>query len=157
MLAAALAVSLAGGCGDDEDPEPSIPSEGTIFEFSRAGGLAFSVYEVSIDADGTGVARFGSDVRNLDEKKFTLSESEVEELRTILEENPISSFGDPGDAVCADCFEYRYAYGGDEYVASDVSEPVEGPRGARRVPRHAAAAQGPAERRLTPTGSECGP
>jgi len=126
IFATALAVSLTAGCGGDDEPEPSIPSEGTILEYSRAGGIAFSVYEVTIDADGSGVARFGSDVRNLDEKEFTLSESEVDELRTILEENPISSFPDPGDAVCADCFEYRYEYGGDEYLVSDVSEPVEG-------------------------------
>ncbi|HYH62515.1 MAG TPA: hypothetical protein VD766_11675 [Solirubrobacterales bacterium] len=126
ILTAGLAASVAGGCGGDDESGSPIPSEGTIFEFSRAGGIAFSVYEVTIDADGTGVARFGSDVRNLEEKEFTLTDTELDELRTILEENPISSFPDPGDAVCADCFEYRYAYGGDEYLSSDVTEPVDG-------------------------------
>ena len=137
-----------GGCGGDDESGSSIPSEGTIFEFSRAGGLAFSVYEVSIDADGTGVARFGSDVRNLEEKEFTLSDAEVDELRTILEENPISSFPDPGDAVCADCFEYTYAYGGDEYVASDVTEPVEGLDELDAFLDTLPLPAGPAERRL---------
>ena len=126
LLLALAAITVAPGCGDDSGQGSSVPSEGTIFEYSRAGGIAYSTYEVLIDADGTGVARFGGDIRDLEEKEFTLSEAELEKLRTILEENPISAFPDQGDAVCSDCFEYAYAYGGDEYTRDAVSEPVEG-------------------------------
>ena len=54
LLAVAASAGFAG-CGDDTDSGSSIPDEGTIFEFSRSGGIAFSTYEVTIDADGTGV------------------------------------------------------------------------------------------------------
>lgn len=119
------AIVLTPGCGDDTESGSPIPSEGTIFEYTRSGGLAFSIYEVSIEADGTGTVSLGSDVRDLEETEFTLTEPEVEELHEILEEHPISSLPGPGGAVCADCFEYSYSYGGDEYALSGASEPVE--------------------------------
>lgn len=113
--------ALAAGCGSDEG---DIPTEGTILEFSRAGGIAFSVYEVEVDADGSAVARFGSNPEDLSEEEFELADNEISELRTILEENPISELPDPRDAACADCFEYIYEYGGDRYETADVSEPI---------------------------------
>lgn len=123
-LLGAFAVAIAmPGCGE-EDTEPSIPSEGTIFEYSRAGGLAFSIYEVAIDADGTGIARFGGDPENLDEREFALTDEELNELRSILEDAPLSELPDPGETVCSDCFAYSYAYGGDEYAPDDASDPV---------------------------------
>ena len=122
-LALALAAAVASpGCGDDGSG--SIPREGTIVEYSRSGGVAGTAYEVTIDADGSGVARFGSAIGDLKEEEFTLTEGQVGELRSILKKNPISALPDPGAVVCADCFEYRYAYGGDEYLTSDGSESV---------------------------------
>ena len=101
-----------------------IPSEGTIFEFSRSGGIAFSIYEVTIDADGTGVLETTTTAEPAAAGEFKLSDAELDELRAILEETPISSLPDPGDAVCADCFEYTYSYGGEEITLSDASEPM---------------------------------
>jgi hypothetical protein len=124
LLVAALAFGGCGG-GDSVDDSPDITDEGTIFEYSRAGGFAFSVYEISIDADGAGVARFGSDVHNLDEQEFELAPSEIENLQAVLEENPISSLPEHNDMVCADCFEYTYAYGGDKVSYDDASPPPE--------------------------------
>ena len=82
------------------------------------------IYEVAIDADGTGIARFGGDPENLDEREFALTDEELNELRSILEDAPLSELPDPGETVCSDCFEYSYAYGGDEYTLDDASDPV---------------------------------
>ena len=120
-IALALGAGLFAGCGEDD---AELPQEGTLLEYTRAGGLAFSIYEVTIDADGTGTAAIGSNVKNLNETEFELSDEEVSELRTILEEHPISSFPDRGNAECADCFEYTYAYGGDEITVTDVTNPL---------------------------------
>jgi hypothetical protein len=119
--ALALGAMLLSGCGEDE---PKLPQEGALFEYTRSGGLAFSVIDVTIDADGTGTVESTTSAEPADVAEFKLTDTELDELRTILEENPISSLSDPGDAVCADCFEYTYAYGGGEITISDVSEPI---------------------------------
>ena len=117
----ALAVSLGAGCGEDE---PGLPETGTLFEYSRAGGIAFSLFELKIDADGTATVATTATAERAEAGAFELSESELGELRSILEETPISSLPDPGTPACADCFEHTYAYGGEEITLTDVSEPV---------------------------------
>ena len=119
-LALLAAASLAG-CGEDE---AELPQEGTLFEYSRAGGIAFSVLEIKIDAGGTGTVASTTTAEPADTGEFELTEGEVDELRSILEEHPISSLPDPGEPMCADCFEHTYAYGGEEITLTEVSEPV---------------------------------
>lgn len=122
LIAFMMALAALGGCGEDATPDP--PDEGPLLEYSRSGGFAFSIDEVTIDSDGSGVARFGSDLGNLEKKTFELSEAQLDELRTTLEENPIPDI-DKGDSACADCFAYEYAYGGDEIYFDQVSVPEE--------------------------------
>jgi hypothetical protein len=57
----------AAGCGISDTDHPA--GESKIFEYTRSGGLAYSVYEVEIAADGSGVARFGTDPEELVEKR----------------------------------------------------------------------------------------
>jgi len=37
LLLALAAITVAPGCGDDSDPGSSVPSKGTIFEYSPGG------------------------------------------------------------------------------------------------------------------------
>lgn len=122
MILAATAAAVLAACGGDDAPEP--PQDGTLLEYSRSGGFAFSIYEVTIETDGTGIARFGSDVRELTEKEFELTPAQLEKLRATLEENPIPDLPKP-TAGCADCFSYTYAWGGDEVMFDDASIPDE--------------------------------
>ncbi|MDX6586341.1 MAG: hypothetical protein QOI31_814 [Solirubrobacterales bacterium] len=123
LIAILVAAALIAGCGGDDEPEPQLPDEGTLLEYSRAGGIAFSVYELSIDADGTATVSTTNSAEPADAGVFKLSDEEIDELRSILEEVPISSLTDPGESACADCFEYTYAYGGGEVTYDDASPP----------------------------------
>jgi hypothetical protein len=117
-----LAAGLLAACGVDEKTE--LPDEGTLLEYSRAGGIAFSVYELTIDADGTATVSTTTTAEPGDAGEFKLSDQETDELRSILEATPISSLDDPGVPQCADCFEFTYAYGGDKITLTEVSDPV---------------------------------
>jgi hypothetical protein len=125
LVAILLAAALIGGCGGDaETEEPGLPTEGTLLEYTRAGGFAFSATTVKIDADGSGTVESTTSAEPADVSEFELTDAEIEELRAILEEAPISSLPDPGDGACADCYVYTYAYGGDKITLSDASDPV---------------------------------
>jgi hypothetical protein len=125
LIAVLVAATLIGGCGGhDETEEPGLPTDGTLLEYSRSGGLAFSVTKLMIDADGTGTVKSTTSADSANVGVFELTDPEIDELRAILEEHPISSLPDPGETECADCYEYTYAYGDDEITLSDASDPV---------------------------------
>lgn len=118
-----IVLALVAGCADDEAP---LPTEGTLLEYTRSGGIAFSLVEVRIDAGGTGVVASGGNPEDMKERRFELTAAQLDELRQTLAENPIDSLPDPGDQVCADCFVYSLAYGGEEYEFDQVADVPEG-------------------------------
>lgn len=99
-----------------------LPDEGVLLDFNREGGLAFSIYDVRIYADGTGTVATGNNPEQLDERSFEVSGPEIDELREILDANPLAAIPNPYEEVCADCFEYELAYGGGLYTYSSADE-----------------------------------
>lgn len=122
ILPVALAMATLAGCGDDANYDPEPPADGPLIKFSRAGGFAFSIYEVTINEDGSGVAGSGFRPDDLDETSFELSSDEVAELEGVLNENPLPD-QDETSTGCADCFTYEVSYGGNTYAYDQAAEP----------------------------------
>jgi hypothetical protein len=118
-----LALGLAVGCGGGDPELPPEGSRDTLISYSRSGGLAPSVYDVTIDASGAAVVLLGEFAGTRREREVQLSSAELGQLRAVLEQNPISEFPEPDpDQVCADCFTYEFAYAGDEYTYDDATQ-----------------------------------
>lgn len=131
-LIAVLLALLLTRCGDEEASEPpDLPTDGVLLEYSRAGGLAFSIYEVRIDADGSGTVATGSDLDQLDRQSFELDDAELAELTDVLAANPISDFPKAANEDCPDAFGYTFAYGGEEYTYNGCDEDPEGATAVR--------------------------
>jgi hypothetical protein len=109
-IALLAAAAIAVGCGDDEpagspQPEPS----GPLVVYERAGGIAFTAQRLVVEHDGSasvrveGPGEIGAD--------FELSASELDELRTALEDATLE--GEQNEPTCADCYFYEIEYGGE--------------------------------------------
>lgn len=126
VVAWAVAALTAAGCGEGDEGPPT-PGEGTLLEYSRSGGFAPSIYEVTIDEEGRATVLAGDIPEQLKREIVQLTDAELDDLSELLEENPIDSYPDPYSAeICADCFSYAIAYGGDEFVFDSSSETSDG-------------------------------
>ncbi len=121
-----VAALAAAGCGEG-DGGPPTPGDGALLEYSRSGGFAPSIYEVTIDEEGRAVVLAGDVPEQLERDVVRLSDAELDELSELLEENPIDSYPDPESAeICADCFFYSIAYGDDDFEFDSSSETSDG-------------------------------
>ena len=115
----AVLALLAAGCGGSEAESESA---GTFpLEFEREGGFGYTHVILEIDENGDGQLSI-DDLQTVEHPiEFTVDEDQLVDLAQTLEENPISDFEEPeGDSVCADCYSYRLAYGGETYEATDA-------------------------------------
>lgn len=115
-LAIVLAALLASGCGEEEACACSVERTGELLTYERSGGIDPAFYRVEINQEGRAVVESGNYTSEPRRRVVELSEAEVDDLREVLEENPIGEFPevDP-DVICADCFEYSLTYGGATY------------------------------------------
>ncbi|UJA19280.1 hypothetical protein HJD18_03060 [Thermoleophilia bacterium SCSIO 60948] len=120
-----IAVGLVGllgfgvGCGSGAEPESEPSGLAAPITISRGGGIAGTLYETTVDPDGSGVfderEAFGPKV---EPKSFTVGDAELDRLAELAAETPFEEIGDATTPACADCFVYEITYG-DERLRVD--------------------------------------
>jgi hypothetical protein len=121
----ATTAMLAVGCGDDELTTPTVPDtttaaddDGPLVVYERAGGIAYTAQRLVIEEDGSatvtveGPGEIGAE--------FQLSESELDELRALLD---AASFETPEPSGCADCYAYVIESGDESATFDQVNFP----------------------------------
>lgn len=124
VLAAISILAAAPGCGDD-DGVPSDGDEGPLISYTRSGGIAGVHEELMIkpDASGTATVEIAGDSR---QEAVQLKQDQLDRLVALLEATPIDSLPEPDpNSGCADCFQHELRYGGETYLATDVTLPAE--------------------------------
>lgn len=114
-----LAVAVAVGCGSEEStaaPEPA--GDEALVEYTRSGGFAPTYQRLTVQADGDVVIETGLSPGDRKRTELTLSEAELDELRTAVEAADLEAV-EPGEYVCADCFGYTIEAGG---VTADLTD-----------------------------------
>lgn len=116
LTACALLVSA---CGADETCACSVEQSKKLLIYERGGGFAPSYYRVEVGRTGRAVVEYGNDPAKPRRRVVQLSDDQLADLEETLEANSIYYFPpvDP-EAACADCFEYRLEFGGDDYSYS---------------------------------------
>ena len=112
---------LVAGCGGGDGDDGTVESDRLPLVFEREGGFGYTHVILNIDEDGDAELSI-DDLQTVEDPiEFTLGDQQLADLEQTLEENPIDGFEEPnGNGVCADCYSYRLAYGGETYEATDA-------------------------------------
>jgi hypothetical protein len=114
-----FAAAVAAGCGDGgETITTQEPAGGPLVVYEREGGVAFTAQRMVIEEDGAATVEVAGpgDVG----AEFDLSESELFELRALLDE---ATFESPEPTGCADCYAYTIESGGETATFDQTSYP----------------------------------
>ena len=122
-LLALCAISGAlAGCGSGSSSGSSTTEGGTLVSYHRSGGLAYSDLTLVVDSDGHAVA-VSKGPTGANRKTLDLAPSQVAKLRKTLDQAPLRKLPKRTRLGCADCYRYRFQYGGDVYSTDEASVP----------------------------------
>ena len=107
-LALALLAALAAGCGTDDATSTTEPPSGDelLVEYIRGGGFAPSLQKLTVEADGDAVLESGYEPDPPVRQELELTAGELGELSAAVAAADLEAV-EPGDGICADCFDYE--------------------------------------------------
>jgi hypothetical protein len=125
LLPLVLLLALAGcGGGGSGSTDPTtgdpVPPGTPLVKYQRGGGIAATYVELTVPENGRATVLDGyPDLGDQTRRTFTLEGDELEEVRAAVEAaSPLER--EETETICADCFEYAIAAGGEKVSFDDV-------------------------------------
>lgn len=128
LALAAIAGAALAGCGEDDgeataSPDPELPADGPLISYTRSGGIAFTVQQLEVDADGDATLTLQQGPKP-ETREVELTEEELDSLREEVAAIDPAAVDVETEITCADCYEYELVFpDGEELTFAEYPDP----------------------------------